>query len=87
MGYENYDDWKLANPYDEYEGKYVPVDVDVEIYNEDETSEKTTIRVDALLTCDDFEKECYVRDEDIKDSVAEYLGKGCDYEIIDWRRA
>lgn len=87
MGYNNYDDWKLANPYDEYEDKYVPVDVEIEIYNEDETSEKTTIRVDALLTCDNFEKECYVRDEDIKDAVAEYLGKGCDYEIIDWRRA
>lgn len=87
MGYLDYDDWKLANPYDECEGEYVPVDVEIEIYNEDETSEKTTIQVDALLTFDDFEKECYVRHEDIKDAVAEYLGKGCNYEIIDWRRA
>lgn len=86
MGYNSYDDWKLANPYDEYEDEFVPVDVEIEIYNEDETSEKMTIQVDALLTCDEFERECYVREEDIKNAVAEYLGKGCDYEIIDWRR-
>lgn len=86
MGYQNYDDWKLANPYDECDGKYVPVDVEIEIYNEDETSEKKTIRVDALLTCDDFEEECYVEEEDVKNAVAEYLGKGCEYEIINWER-
>lgn len=106
MGYENYDDWKLANPYDECEDEFVPVEVEVLIFDlgqhvidefKNETSNisfddcgttlTTTIRVDALLTCDDFEKECYVEDEDVENAVAEYLGKGCEYEILNWRRA
>lgn len=105
MGYNSYDDWKLANPYDECEGKYVPVEVEVLIFdlgqnvidefkNEtskikfegDYTSLTTTITVDALLTCDDFEKECYVEDNAIEDAVYEFLGKDCEYEIIDWWR-
>ena len=105
MGYNSYDDWKLANPYDEHEGKYVPIEVEVLIFDlgqhvidefKNETSNisfddggatlTTTIRVNALLTCDDFEKECYVEDEDVKDAVYEFLGKDCEYEIIDWRR-
>ena len=53
----------------------------------DFSSLTTTITVDAVLTCDDFEKECYVEEEDVENAVAEYLGKGCEYEILDWRRA
>lgn len=102
----DYDDWKLASPYDECTEEYVKVDVVVEIFDlgqkvidefKNETSKinfygdfsslTTTITVDAVLTCDDFEKECYVEDEDVENAVAEYLGKGCDYEILDWRRA
>lgn len=105
MGYENYDDWKLANPYDECRVKFVPVKVEVEIFDlgqhvidefknetsrinseDGETSLTTTITVDALLICDDFEKVYYARDEDVENAVAEYLGKGCEYEIIDWWR-
>lgn len=105
MGYENYDDWKLSNPYDECEGEFVPVDVEVLIFDlgqniidefknetshivfeDGETTLTTTITVDALLTCDGFEKECYVEEENIKDAVAEYLGKDCEYEIVNWRR-
>ena len=56
-------------------------------FEDGETTLTTTITVDALLTCDDFEKECYVEEENIKDAVAEYLGNDCEYEIIDWRRA
>lgn len=84
MGYSNYDDWKLANPYDECEDEYVPVEVEVEIYNENKTSEKKSIQVDVLLTCDDWEKECYVEDEDVENAVAEYLGNDCEYEILNW---
>lgn len=103
MGYENYDDWKLANPYDECKDKFVPVKVEVEIFDlgqhvidefknetsrinseDGETSLTTTITVDALLTCEDFES--YNRDEDVRDAVAEYLGKVCEYKIIDWWR-
>lgn len=102
----NYDDWKLASPYDECTEEYVKVDVEVEIFDlgqnvidvfKSETSRisfedggttlTTTITVDAVLTCDDFEKECYVEDEDVEDAVAEYLGKGCEYEILTWWRA
>lgn len=105
MGYQNYDDWKLANPYDECEDELVPVDVEVEIFdlgqnvidefkNEtskinfegDFTSLTTTITVDVVLTCDDFERECYFERENIDHAVAEYLGNGCDYEIINWMR-
>lgn len=56
-------------------------------FEDDYTTLTTTITVDALLTCDDFEKECYVEVEDVENAVAEYLGKDCDYEIINWRRA
>lgn len=56
-------------------------------FEDGETTLTTTITVDAVLTCDDFEKECYVEDDDVENAVAEYLGKGCEYEIIDWRRA
>lgn len=102
----DYDDWKLASPYDECTEEYVKVDVVVEIFDlgqkvidkfKNETSKinfygdfsslTTTITVDAVLTCDDFEKECYVEEEDVKNAVAEFLGKDCDYEILDWRRA
>lgn len=51
------------------------------------TSLRAKIQVEALLTVDDFEKECYVDEEDVKYAVAESLGKGCEYEIINWRRA
>ena len=103
MGYNSYDDWKLANPYDECEDEFVPVEVEVLIFDlgqhvidelknetsnitfeDSETTLTTTITVDALLTCEDFES--YNRDEDVRDAVAEYLGKGCEYEIIDWWR-
>lgn len=106
MGYNSYDDWKLANPYDECEDEYVPVEVEVLIFDlgqhiidefknetsnitfeDSETTLTTTITVDALLTCDDFEKECYVEDENVENAVAEYLDKGCDYEILNWRMA
>lgn len=102
----DYDDWKLASPYDECTEEYVKVDVEVEIFDigqnvidefknetskisfeDDYTSLTTTITVDAVLTCDDFEKECYVEEEDVKNAVAEFLGKDCEYEILDWRRA
>lgn len=56
-------------------------------FEDDYTSLTTTITVDSVLTCDDFEKECYVEEEDVKDAVAEFLGKDCEYEIINWRRA
>lgn len=106
MGYQNYDDWKLASPYDECTEEYVKVDVEVEIFDlgqnvidefknetsrivfdEGETTLTTTITVDALLTCDDFEKECYVDDEDVENAVYELLGKDCEYEILNWERA
>jgi hypothetical protein len=47
---------------------------------------KAKIQVDALLTVDDFEKECYVEEEDVKNAVAAFLGKDCEYEILNWRR-
>lgn len=56
-------------------------------FEDDCTSLTTTITVDAVLTCDDFEKECYVGEEDVKDAVAGFLGNDCEYEIIDWRTA
>lgn len=89
----DYDNLKLSSPYDECTEEYVKVDVEVEIFTskinfeDDCTSLTTTITVDAVLTCDDFEEECYVEEEDVKNAVDEYLGKGCEYEIIDWRRA
>lgn len=101
-----YDDWKLASPYDECTEEYVKVDVEVEIFDlgqnvidefKNETSKikfedgdttlTTTIQVDALLTVDDFEKECYVELEDVDNAVYELLGKDCDYEILNWERA
>lgn len=88
-----YDDWKLASPYDEYTEEYVKVDVEVEIFTskinfeDDCTSLTTTITVDAVLTCDDFEKECYVEENAIEDAVYEFLGKGCEYKILNWRMA
>lgn len=51
------------------------------------TSLKAKIQVEALLTVDDFEKECYVEEEDVKYAVAEYLGKDCEYKILNWRMA
>ena len=102
----DYDDWKLASPYDECTEEYVKVDVEVEIFDlgqnvidefknetskinfeDDCTSLTTTITVDAVLTCDDFEKECYVEEEDVENAVVEYLGKDCEYEILNWRTA
>lgn len=102
----DYDDWKLASPYDECTEEYVKVDVEVEIFDlgqnvidefKNETSNisfddggttlTTTITVDAVLTCDDLEKECYVEDNAIEDAVYEFLGKDCEYEILNWRRA
>lgn len=99
-----YDDWKLASPYDEYTEEYVKVDVEVEIFDlgqnvidefknetskisfeDDYTSLTTTITVDAVLTCDEFEKECYVENDDVENAVAEYLGKDCEYEVLNWR--
>lgn len=56
-------------------------------FNGDSSSLTTTITVDAVLTCDDFEKECYVEEEDVKDAVAGFLGKGCEYKILNWKRA
>lgn len=56
-------------------------------FEDGETTLTTTITVDALLTCDDFEKECYVEDDDVENAVAEYLGNDCEYEILNWRRA
>lgn len=106
MGYNSYDDWKLASPYDECTEEYVKVDVEVEIFDlgqnvidefknetskinfeDDCTSLTATITVDAVLTCDDFEKECYVEDNAIEDAVYEFLGKDCEYEILNWIRA
>ena len=55
------------------------------VFDEGETTLTTTITVNAVLTCDDFEKECYVEEEDVRNAVSEYLGKDCDYEIINWR--
>ena len=56
-------------------------------FEDDYTSLTTTITVDAVLTCDDFEKECYVEEDDVKNAVCEFLGKDCEYEILNWRRA
>lgn len=56
-------------------------------FEDDYTSLTTTITVDAVLTCDDFEKECYVDEEDVKYAVAEFLGNECEYKILNWRRA
>lgn len=52
----------------------------------DFTSLVTTIQVDAVLTCDDFEKECYVENNAIEDAVYEFLGKDCEYKILNWKR-
>lgn len=56
-------------------------------FEDGETILTTTITVDALLTVDDWEKECYVEDEDVENAVAEELGNDCYYEILNWRRA
>lgn len=106
MGYQNYDDWKLANPYDECEDEFVHVDVEVAIFDlgqnvinafknetskisfeDDVTTLTTTIQVEARLTCDDFEKECYVEEYSVKQAVYDVLGKDCDYEILNWETA
>lgn len=55
-------------------------------FHGDYSSLTTTIRVDAVLTCDDFEKECYVEENAIEDAVYEFLGKGCEYKILNWKR-
>ena len=47
----------------------------------------TTINVEVPLIHDDWEKETYVEDDDVEDAVAEYLGNGCEYEILNWRIA
>lgn len=69
------------NVIDEFKNKTSKIN-----FEDDCTSLTTTITVDAVLTCDDFEKECYVEENAIEDAVAELLGKDCDYEILNWRR-
>lgn len=53
-------------------------------FEDGHTTLTTIITVDALLTCDDFEKESWVRDEDVENAVAKYLGNDSDYEILEW---
>ena len=71
LGHHSFDEFKRCKVFENPEFEYLT----------------TTIKVEVPLIHDDWEKETYVEDDDVEDAVAEYLGNGCEYEILNWRIA
>lgn len=81
----DYDRWKTASPYDN-ESETATVEVDLSIFPDDpdEDIECVKIKLEVPVTEDGWERETYIDEDDVIETVAERFAE-TQYKINNWK--